>query len=114
MFRRWVSIGNRYVGLLLATFIFDLFHAIENFAVSIAAVRRSWLRTMAISIPSSQLPPNLREVCALLAAGLVRLRRRTAEDLARDAALAGGQGESSLHFRPEQSGHAGPSHRRQA
>jgi hypothetical protein len=51
------------------------------------------------------LPPHLREVCAILAAGLVRLRCRTAEDFARDAARAGGSGESSLHFTADQSVH---------
>lgn len=54
------------------------------------------------------LPPHLREVCAILAAGLVRLRCRTAEDFARDAARAGGSGESSLHFTAGQSVHVDP------
>ena len=40
---------------------------------------------MAAPTPNPHLPPHLREVCALLAAGLLRLRSRTAEDLARDA-----------------------------
>ena len=57
------------------------------------------------------LPPHLREVCTILAAGLVRLRRRTAEDLARDAALGGENGESSLHFTAQPSGHAVPKRR---
>lgn len=52
------------------------------------------------------LPPHLREVCTILAAGLVRLRCRTAEDLARDAAQAAADGESSLHFTADQSAHA--------
>ena len=60
------------------------------------------------------LPPHLREVCVLLAAGLVRLRAHSAEDLARDAKAAGGSGESSLHFRPKQSGRVPPKTRRHA
>ena len=55
---------------------------------------------------------HLREVCAILAAGLVRLRRHTAEELARDAEDAADQGESSLHFRAHQSGHAKPRERK--
>jgi hypothetical protein len=54
------------------------------------------------------LPPHLREVCAVLALGLVRLRRRTAEDLARDAALGRGSGEVPLHFTAGRSVHADP------
>ncbi len=67
---------------------------------------------MAAQTPNPHLPPHLREVCALLAAGLVRLRARTAEDLARDAALhARDLGESSLHTPADQSGHATPNRR---
>ena len=61
--------------------------------------------------PNLHLPPHLREVCALLAAGLVRLRRRTAEELAHDAAHGSGQAESSLHFTARQSGDADPKER---
>jgi hypothetical protein len=60
------------------------------------------------------LAPHLREVCALLAAGLVRLRAHTSEDLARDAEQTRARGESSLHFRPEQSGRVAPETRRHA
>jgi hypothetical protein len=60
------------------------------------------------------LPPHLREVCAILATGLVRLRRRTAEDLARDAAMAGAERESSLHYTARQSVHADPRERAHA
>lgn len=49
------------------------------------------------------LPPHLREVCAILAAGLLRLRRRTTEELARDVAQAAAGGEISLHFTARQS-----------
>ncbi len=55
------------------------------------------------------IPPHLREVCTILAAGLVRLRSRTAEEFARDAA---GDGESLLHFTAEQSVCANPRKRR--
>jgi len=54
------------------------------------------------------LPPHLREVCALLATGLLRLRSRTAEDLARDAAIARASGEVSLHFCADPSGAGAP------
>jgi hypothetical protein len=60
------------------------------------------------------LPPHLREVCTILATGLVRLRRHTAEDLARDAARAGAEGESSLHLTARQSVHADPRERASA
>ncbi len=67
---------------------------------------------MAAPTPNPHLPPHLREVCALLAAGLLRLRGRTAEDLERDAALhARGLGESSVHLPGGQSGHATPNRR---
>lgn len=60
------------------------------------------------------LPPHLREVCAILAAGLVRLRCRSAEEFARDANRGREQGESSLHFTGDQSGHADPRERARA
>ena len=67
---------------------------------------------MAAQTPNPHLPPHLQELCTLLAAGLLRLRGRTAEDLARDAALhARDLGESSLHTPPGQSGHATPTRR---
>ena len=59
------------------------------------------------AVSNLHLPPHLREVCALLAAGLMRLRAHSAEDLARDALQARVRGESSLHFRAVQSGGAG-------
>jgi hypothetical protein len=61
--------------------------------------------------PNLHLPPHLREVCAILAAGLVRLHTHTAEDLARDAEQARDRGESSLHFSPEPSGRVPPTRR---
>ncbi len=67
---------------------------------------------MAAQTPNPHLPPHLREVCDLLAAGLLRLCARTAEDLARDAALhARDLGESSLHSAGDRSGHATPKRR---
>jgi hypothetical protein len=60
------------------------------------------------------LPPHLREVCQILARGLARLRRRTAEESARDAARAADPGEGSLHFRADPSVHANRTTRRPA
>ncbi|WP_431285589.1 hypothetical protein ACQW02_12635 [Humitalea sp. 24SJ18S-53] len=57
------------------------------------------------------LPPHLREICSILAAGLLRLRSRTAEDFDQDTS---DQGESSLHYRRDQSGHANRTNRRPA
>jgi hypothetical protein len=60
-------------------------------------------------IPSSSyLPPHLREVCDLLARGLLRLRSRAAEDLARDAEDARGTGDVRLHSTAKQRLHANP------
>ena len=57
------------------------------------------------------LPPHLREVCDILARGLLRLRSRAAEDLARDAA---DHGERLLHFPATQRLHANRTTRRDA
>ncbi len=54
------------------------------------------------------LPPHLREVCAILAAGLLRLRSRAAEDLARDAAQVEARGDIRLHSTARQRRHANP------
>jgi len=60
-------------------------------------------------LPSnSHLPPHLREVCDLLARGLLRLRSRAAEDLARDAQEAREAGEVRLHSTARQRRHANP------
>ena len=67
--------------------------------------------------PTSQnfhLPPHLRDVCAILAAGLLRLRSRMAEESARDAAETGDHGEFRLHYVPHQRGHATRTNRRDA
>jgi len=57
------------------------------------------------------LPPHLREVCDLLARGLLRLRSRAAEEAARDAA---DRGERPLHFAATQRLHANRTNRRDA
>jgi len=57
---------------------------------------------------NAHLPPHLREVCAILAAGLVRLRSRDAEDHARDAEIARGLGDIPLHFTAMQRLYAKP------
>lgn len=64
--------------------------------------------------PLHHLPPHLREVCDLLARGLVRLRRRTAEEFARDADQGRGFGDVPLHFTADQSVHADPLERASA
>ena len=57
------------------------------------------------------LPPHLREVCCILAAGLVRLRSRAADEAAREAA---DQGERGLHLPAPQRLHANRTNRRPA
>lgn len=69
---------------------------------------------MARHTPNPHLAPHLRELCSILAGGIVRLRRRTQEELARDAAPLGPDGETSLHFTAQQSGHADANRRRPA
>lgn len=66
-----------------------------------------------MSLPASgpmnqQLPPHLREVCSILAAGLVRLRSRAAEDDARDEEIGRGAGDFRLHSTARQRLHANP------
>ena len=48
------------------------------------------------------LPPHLQEVCAILAAGLLRLRSRTADETALGAGATGDRGEFRLHSVPRQ------------
>ena len=57
---------------------------------------------------NAHLPPHLREVCSILARGLVRLRSRDAEDDARDAEIARGTGEVRLHSTARQRRYANP------
>lgn len=56
----------------------------------------------------SHLPPHLREVCDILSRGLLRLRSRSAEDLARDAANVPALGDIRLHSTAHQRRHANP------
>jgi len=56
-------------------------------------------------------PPHLREVCTILAAGLLRLRSRAAEEPARGAA---DPRERLLHFTAPQRSHANRTTRRPA
>ena len=64
-----------------------------------------------IQSPLSHLPPHLREICNILASGLLRLRSRTTEDIERDLRT---HGESSLHFPAHQSVCANRTNRRPA
>ena len=67
---------------------------------------------MPLPTPSNHhLPPHLREVCDILARGLLRLRSRTAEEAARDGAE---RGERLLHFSARQRLHANRTTRRDA
>ena len=61
--------------------------------------------------PNLHLPPHLREVCTLLARGLLRLRSRMAEEAARQTDHPG---DNSLRDTAHQRGHANPTSRRRA
>ncbi len=61
--------------------------------------------------PNPQLQPHLREVCDILARGLLRLRSRAAEEAARDGAE---RGERLLHFSARERLHANRTNRRDA
>jgi hypothetical protein len=61
-----------------------------------------------ISSANPHLLPHLREVSALLAGGLVRLRGRTAEDNGANARDACDSADCSLHSTAWQSMHATP------
>ena len=61
--------------------------------------------------PNQHLPPHRREVCDLLARGLLRLRSRTAEETAR---VVPDRGERLLHFSPPQRVDANRTNRRVA
>jgi len=86
----------------------DSYFVLSASGWAVESQREPLLQPQAERQPSSQanlhLPPHLREICALLTTGLLRLRSRTAEDLARDAAIARASGEVSLHFCAPQSG----------
>ena len=55
--------------------------------------------------PKPHLPPHLREVCDILARGLLRLRSRAA---AREALAPVGSGDIRLHFQAPQRRYANP------
>jgi hypothetical protein len=63
------------------------------------------------SATNPHLPPHLREVCDLLARGLLRLRSRDAVEFPREAA---DRGERLLHFPGDQRRHANRTNRRDA
>jgi hypothetical protein len=72
---------------------------------TVMAISRTQPATLPIA-RSPFLPPHLREVCDILALGMLRMR---ATRLAHAATQTPGvDGESSLHFQPRQSGHATP------
>lgn len=64
--------------------------------------------------PNLHLPPHLRDVCAILAAGLLRLRSRMVEENTRAAVETGDSGEFRLHYLPHQRGRATRTTRRDA
>ncbi len=66
---------------------------------------------MPLASLNQHLPPHLREVCSILAAGLLRLRSRAAEEAAREAA---DRGERPLHFPAPQRVDANRTNRRPA
>ena len=71
-------------------------------------------QTMRESPYLAHIPPHLREVCVVLAAGFVRLRRHTSDEVGDDLGQVGGEAEVLLHFRSDQSGHAEQIPRRDA
>ena len=58
--------------------------------------------TMRNSTSTSPLPPHLTEVCDILARGLLRLRSRTADEIALGAGGTRDRGEFRLHSVPRQ------------
>ena len=60
------------------------------------------------TLTNAYLPPHLREVCSILAAGLLRLRSRAAEDDVQNTDQARGLGEVRLHFTAHERRHANP------
>ena len=63
---------------------------------------------MPLPTTNAHLPPHLRELCDILARGILRLRSRTAEDLARDVRETSGSGDIRLHSTAHQRRHANP------
>jgi hypothetical protein len=66
---------------------------------------------MSLPHANTHLPPHLREVCDILARGLLRLRSRAA---AREAPVPAASGEIRLHFPAPQRRHANRTNRRNA
>ena len=66
------------------------------------------VRTGTTPALNAHLPPHLREVCDILARGLLRLRSRTAAELSPEAAQTGGTGDIHLHCTAHQRRHANP------
>ncbi len=83
----------------------------DCFRCSSCWATRSCLPAMPPNPANPHLPPHLREVCSILAAGLLRLRSRAAEEAAREAA---DQGERGLHFPAPQRLDANRTNRRPA
>jgi hypothetical protein len=100
--------------ILPATFVFDVVRRLPNFAVLLACDDQSWLPIMAASTPNLHLPPNLREICAILATGLVRLSRNSALEVGANAVRVGSEVQVPLHIQARQSGGATPTQRRDA
>jgi hypothetical protein len=72
---------------------------------------RRTMITTSLYAANPHLPPHLREVCGILAAGLLRLRSRAEAEVAREAA---DRGERGLHFPASQRLHANRTNRRPA
>jgi len=64
--------------------------------------------TVAVAAASAYAPPHLRDVCAILAAGILRLRSSTGEETARRAEPAWGSGDIRLHSTARQRLHVLP------
>jgi hypothetical protein len=74
----------------------------------------SLVSTMRNTPSHIHIAPFLLEVCTLLASGLVRLRRNTAQDVARDADDAREHREGLLRSLAQKSGHATSRERKRA
>lgn len=63
---------------------------------------------------NNHLPPNLAEICAILAKGILRLRSRTATESTNTAAQGRDRGDIRLHSAAPQRRHANRTNRRLA
>lgn len=70
--------------------------------------RQLMTRTALPPAINQHLPPHLRDVCSILAAGLVRLRSRDTEEPAADAEKGREAGDLRLHCTAHQRRHAKP------